>query len=170
MKTSDDHILTTHTGSLPRPEKLVDLVYSKQEGKKVDEANFESLVGKTVDEVVRRQAELGVDVVSDGEVSKPGFVNYINNRLAGFGGVGAPWALGDMDEIPELVIAQYGGAAGQHIMMPECIGPVSYVGQEEVQQDIAHLRHALEQSRRPRSVYSGNVAGMRHDVRREQTL
>jgi 5-methyltetrahydropteroyltriglutamate--homocysteine methyltransferase len=72
MKTSDDHILTTHTGSLPRPEKLVDLVYSKQDGKKVDEANFESLVGKTVDEVVRRQAKLGVDVVSDGEVSKPG--------------------------------------------------------------------------------------------------
>ena len=72
MKTSDDHILTTHTGSLPRPDQLVDLVYSKQEGKKVDEANFESLVGKTVDEVVRRQAKLGVDVVSDGEVSKPG--------------------------------------------------------------------------------------------------
>jgi 5-methyltetrahydropteroyltriglutamate--homocysteine methyltransferase len=146
MKTSDDHILTTHTGSLPRPEKLVDLVYSKQEGKKVDEANFESLVGKTVDEVVRMQAELGVDVVSDGEVSKPGFVNYINKRLAGFGGVGAPWALGDMDDTPELVVAQYGGAAGQHIMMPECIGPVSYVGQGEVQQDIAHLRHALQQS------------------------
>jgi hypothetical protein len=71
MKTSDDHILTTHTGSLPRPEPLIDLVYSKQEGKTIDDAAFASLVGKTVDEVVRRQADIGIDVVSDGEVSKP---------------------------------------------------------------------------------------------------
>jgi len=75
MKTSSDHVLTTHTGSLPRPEQLIDLVYSKQEGKKVDDAAFASMVGKTVDELVRRQADIGVDVVSDGEVSKPGFVN-----------------------------------------------------------------------------------------------
>jgi 5-methyltetrahydropteroyltriglutamate--homocysteine methyltransferase len=146
MKTSNDHILTTHTGSLPRPEQLVDLVYAKQEGKKIDSDAFESVVGKTVDEIVHRQAELGVDVVSDGEVSKAGFVNYISNRLAGFAGVGAPWSLGDMDDLPELVIAQYGGAAGQHILMPECVGPVSYVGQDEVQKDIAHLRHAVLQS------------------------
>jgi 5-methyltetrahydropteroyltriglutamate--homocysteine methyltransferase len=147
MKTSNDHILTTHTGSLPRPDQLIDLVYSKQEGKKVDDAAFASLVGKTVDDLVRKQADIGIDVVSDGEVSKPGFVNYISERLAGFGGVGAPWALGDMDDLPELVIAQYGGAAGQHIRMPECIGAVSYVGQAKVQEDIAHLRHALQQSR-----------------------
>jgi 5-methyltetrahydropteroyltriglutamate--homocysteine methyltransferase len=147
MKTSNDHILTTHTGSLPRPEQLIDLVYSKQEGKTIDAAAFASLVGKTVDELVRRQADIGIDVVSDGEVSKPGFVNYISDRLTGFGGVGAPWSLGDMDDLPELVIAQYGGAAGQHIMMPECIGPVSYVGQAKVQEDIAHLRDALQSAR-----------------------
>ena len=99
------------------------------------------MVGQTVDELVRRQADIGVDVVSDGEVSKPGFVNF-----TGFGGVGAPWALGDMDDLPELVMEQYGGAAGQHILMPECVGPISYVGQAEVQQDIARLRHAVGQS------------------------
>ena len=170
MKTSNDHILTTHTGSLPRPEQLVDLVYSKQEGKKVDNDAFESVVGKTVDEIVRRQAGLGVDVVSDGEVSKAGFVNYISNRLAGFGGVGAPWSLGDMDDLPELVIAQYGGAAGQHILMPECIGPISYVGQDEVQQDIAHLRHAVAQSPVPEAFIPATIAGVCDDVCREQTL
>ena len=90
-----------------------------RQGKKIDDAAFESLVGKTVDEVVGRQVEIGIDVVSDGEVSKPGFVNYISERLAGFGGVGAPWGLDDTDEVPELITAQYGGAAGQHIMMPE---------------------------------------------------
>jgi len=147
MKTSNDHILTTHTGSLPRPDQLIELVYSKQEGKKIDDAAFDSLVAKTVDELVRRQADIGIDVVSDGEISKPGFVNYISNRLSGFGGVGAPWALGDMDDLPELLIAQYGGAAGQHIMMPECIGPVSYVGQAQVKEDTARLAHALRQSR-----------------------
>jgi len=88
MKTSSDHVLTTHTGSLPRPAQLIDLVYSKQEGKQVDDAAFASMVGQTVDELVRRQADIGVDVVSDGEVSKPGFVNYIGKRLTGFGGVG----------------------------------------------------------------------------------
>jgi 5-methyltetrahydropteroyltriglutamate--homocysteine methyltransferase len=146
MKISSDHVLTTHTGSLPRPQQLIDLVYCKQEGKTVDDAAFDTMVSKTVDELVHRQADIGVDVVSDGEVSKPGFVNYIARRLAGFGGVGAPWALGDMDDLPELVMEQYGGAAGQHILMPECVGPVSYVGQDEVQQDIARLKHAVGQS------------------------
>jgi 5-methyltetrahydropteroyltriglutamate--homocysteine methyltransferase len=146
MKTSADHILTTHTGSLPRPDQLIELVYSKQEGKKIDDAAFESLVGKTVDEMVGRQVKIGIDVVSDGEVSKAGFVNYISERLGGFGGVGAPWGLDDMNEMPELIVAQYGGAAGQHIMMPECIAPVSYIGQQKVKDDIAHLRHALGQS------------------------
>ena len=108
---------------------------------------LKSLVGKTVDESVRRQAEIGIDVVSDGEVGKPGFVNYVRERLGGFGGVGAPWGLDDMDELPELLGARYGGAAGQHIMMPECIGPVSYVGQDKVKEDIARLRHALQKSR-----------------------
>jgi hypothetical protein len=146
MKISSDHVLTTHTGSLPRPQQLIDLVYRKQEGKTVDGAAFDSMVGKTVDELVRRQVDIGVDVVSDGEVSKPGFVNYIAKRLAGFAGVGAPWALGDMDDLPELVMEQYGGAAGQHILMPECVGPVSFVGQDEVRHDIAHLQHAVGQS------------------------
>jgi len=146
MKTSTDHIVTTHTGSLPRPDRLIELVYSKQEGKEIDDATFDTLVGKTVDELVGRQVDIGIDVVSDGEVSKPGFVNYIRERLSGFGGVGAPWALEDMDEVPELTMAQYGGAAGQHIMMPQCIGPISYVGQDKVTDDIRRLRHALGQS------------------------
>src|SRR6516164_8263278 len=130
------------------------------------------MVGETVDELVRRQADIGVDVVSDGEVSKPGFVNYIGKRLSGFGGVGAPWALGDMDDLPELVMEQYGGAAGRHILMPECVGPISYVGQDEVQQDIAHLRPAARgwAIARAGSLHSGNIARMRDDVRREQTL
>jgi 5-methyltetrahydropteroyltriglutamate--homocysteine methyltransferase len=146
MKTSADHILTTHTGSLPRPEKLIELVYAKQERKEIDGASFKALVGETVDQLVRMQSEIGVDVVSDGEVSKAGFVNYISERLSGFGGVAAPWSLGDMDDLLDLVIAQYGGAAGQHILMPECIGPVAYVGQKLAQQDIEHLRHATNQS------------------------
>ena len=75
-----------------------------------------------------------------------------------------------MDHTPELVVAQYGGAAGQHIMMPECIGPVSYVGQGEVQQDIAHLRHALQQSRALEAFIPATSPGCRHDVCRKQTF
>jgi 5-methyltetrahydropteroyltriglutamate--homocysteine methyltransferase len=87
MKRSTDRILTTHTGSLPRPPDLIELLGAKERGEAYDEAAFQARVRSAVDEVVREQAKAGIDVVSDGEVGKPGFFLYVRNRLNGMEGL-----------------------------------------------------------------------------------
>jgi 5-methyltetrahydropteroyltriglutamate--homocysteine methyltransferase len=144
MTSSNDRILTTHTGSLPRPADLTELVYARQEGKSVDDDEYRAAALAATKEVVRRQRAAGIDIVSDGEMNKPGFVNYIGARLSGFGGLGTPWSLADMDDLPELVAALYGGPGGAHIMMPRCEGEIRYIGQDLVAEDIANLRAALD--------------------------
>ena len=83
MKTSTDRILTTHTGSLPRPKPLIDLIIAPREGRDIDAAAFEAATAKAVDEVVAQQVAAGVDIVSDGEMSKPSYTTYIRHRVAG---------------------------------------------------------------------------------------
>ena len=85
MKTSTDRILTTHVGSLPRPEQLVDLLRLEDQGKKVNQETLNDSIGKAVDEVVALQVESGVDVVSDGEVGKMSYHIYAKHRLKGLG-------------------------------------------------------------------------------------
>jgi 5-methyltetrahydropteroyltriglutamate--homocysteine methyltransferase len=97
-----------------------------------------------VRDAVARQRAAGIDIVSDGEMSKPGFVNYIGQRLSGFGGLGEPWTLTDMAELPELVAALYGGPGGLHINMPRCQGEIRYIGHDLVGHDIATLKSALD--------------------------
>src|SRR5664279_3276390 len=84
MKHSADRILTTHVGSLPRPAELHAMSVARREGQKIDDAAFDACVRKAVSDIVRKQAELRIDVVDDGEMSKPSFITYINERLAGF--------------------------------------------------------------------------------------
>jgi 5-methyltetrahydropteroyltriglutamate--homocysteine methyltransferase len=83
MKLSTDRILTTHTGSLPRPQPLIDVVLRKERGEAVDAAAFEAQTAKAVDEIVAQQVAAGIDVVSDGEMSKPSYTTYIRHRVAG---------------------------------------------------------------------------------------
>src|SRR5688572_31547871 len=87
MKRSIDRILTTHAGSMPRPQDLVDMIATKRDGGGVDETLFAKRVREAVDEGVRKQAEAGIDIVSDGEMGKPSFVHYVRDRIAGFEGV-----------------------------------------------------------------------------------
>jgi 5-methyltetrahydropteroyltriglutamate--homocysteine methyltransferase len=143
VSRSVDRIRTTLTGSLPRPAELTSLMFARQEGRHVDDGLLAAAVDGAVHDVVRRQLDAGVDIVSDGEMSKPGFVNYIGDRLTGFGEVGPPWSVSDMDDMPQLVMALYGGPGGTHINMPRCIGEVTYSGTAEVDNDIARLRAAL---------------------------
>jgi 5-methyltetrahydropteroyltriglutamate--homocysteine methyltransferase len=144
MASSSNRILTTHTGSLPRPEVLKQLMFRRQEGEDIAPDEMDAAVDAAILEVVRRQREAGIDIVSDGEMSKPGFVNYIGQRLSGFGGPGDPWMLTDMAELPDLVQALYGGPGGLHILMPRCEGEVRYEGHTLVDKDIAMMKAALE--------------------------
>ena len=83
MKTSTDRTLTTHVGSLPRPDSLVDFMIAEDQGKSFDETAFEAALTAAVKDVVQRQKNLGIDIVSDGEFSKRGFAVYAHERLAG---------------------------------------------------------------------------------------
>src|SRR5262249_6642051 len=83
MKTSTDRVLTTHTGSLPRPKPLMDLILGRERGEPLDAAGFEAATAAAVDETVAQQVAAGVDVVSDGEMSKPSYTTYIRHRVSG---------------------------------------------------------------------------------------
>src|SRR5262245_31846938 len=84
MKRSTERILTTPAGSLPRPGDLLDMVNARTVGRGVAEAAYAARLRSAVADMVRKQVELGIDVVDDGELSKPGFIHYVNQRLAGF--------------------------------------------------------------------------------------
>src|SRR6516162_2149726 len=102
MKRSTERFLTTHTGSLPRPDDLVRMMYAKEEGVPVDRAALSARVREAVAEVVRRQRDAGVDLVNDGELSKPSYATYIKDRLDGFGGTGNTFVYQDLAEFPRL--------------------------------------------------------------------
>src|ERR1700683_4440775 len=83
MKTSTDRILTTHTGSLPRPKPLIDMILRREKGEAIAAETFEAQTAPAVDDVVAKQVAAGVDVVSDGEMSKPSYTTYIRHRVSG---------------------------------------------------------------------------------------
>ena len=150
MKRSTDRILTTHAGSLPRPSGLRDVIKSYLDGEPYDESEMTSQVRSAVSEVVRQQADAGVDIVSDGEQSKTGFLLYGNDRLAGFELVQiqpderrrAPRR--DEEAFPEFYAAYYQteGDSGPK-RQPLCTGPISYTGHALIQQDIQNFKSAL---------------------------
>jgi 5-methyltetrahydropteroyltriglutamate--homocysteine methyltransferase len=131
MKTSAERILTTHTGSLPRPTSLTDLHDGEQ-------------VRTAVVETVRRQREAGIDILNDGEVSKPSYATYVTERMTGFGGelVTRDWRgsrfYRDFPEYYDRMFAQ----SGPGVATPPCTGPVSYTGRAKAEADIANLKAA----------------------------
>jgi 5-methyltetrahydropteroyltriglutamate--homocysteine methyltransferase len=143
MKRSTSRILTTHTGSLPRPDDLAQMVYEGAEGKPVDRAQFISRAGEAVKEAVHKQADAGIDIVSDGEMSKVGFANYVKDRMTGFGGVDKPFLAQDLIDYPEAAVSMGQMPGVPHLRSPACTGPISYTGHAAVAQDIANLRAAL---------------------------
>ena len=100
MQRSTDRFLTTHTGSLPRPDDLIRMMYAKEEGVPVDAAALAARVRAAVAEVVRKQADAGVDLINDGEMSKPSYATYIKDRLNGFGGTGNTFVYQDLADFP----------------------------------------------------------------------
>jgi 5-methyltetrahydropteroyltriglutamate--homocysteine methyltransferase len=152
MKRSTDRILTTHVGSLPRPDDLRTMIMQKQRGDAIDETTLVSRVKRAVAETVRRQTEAGIDIIADGEMGRIGFIPYVNERLTGIepsrGTEPANYwnQSREYREFPEFYAwaAQMPGAAGQTGRTRwVCTGPVSYKGLAALQQDIATLKEAL---------------------------
>ena len=143
MKRSTDRFLTTHTGSLPRPEDLIRMMYAKEEGVPVDAAALSRRVASAVEEVVRKQAESGVDVVNDGEMSKPSYATYIKDRLAGFGGTGNTFVYQDLVGFPNLAKRVFGDPGRSRRKTPACNAPIGVRDAQAAQADVDHLKEAL---------------------------
>src|SRR6476660_9332191 len=143
MKRSTDRFLTTHTGSLPRPEDLIRMMYAKEEGVPVDAAALSRRVGAAVEEVVRKQAQAGIDVVNDGEMSKPSYATYIKDRLAGFGGEGNTFVYQDLSDFPKLAKRVFGDPGRSRRKTPACNAAIRVRDAQAAATDVAHLRAAL---------------------------
>jgi 5-methyltetrahydropteroyltriglutamate--homocysteine methyltransferase len=143
-------ILTTHVGSLPRPHDLLDRMKAKVSGAPYDAAKYEKRVRSAVAECVHRQIECGIDIVADGEQSKPGFFTYVTERLAGFEarpGAKRSFFEAERAMFPEYYREYFGramlGGAVAPIVPTFCTGPVSYRGGAALARDLDNLRAAL---------------------------
>jgi 5-methyltetrahydropteroyltriglutamate--homocysteine methyltransferase len=143
LKASLERILTTHVGSLPRAATVVDCLLRKERGEALDPAHFEATMRQGVLDSVRRQAEAGIDVVSDGETSKISYSTYIKDRYAGFGGEHRPKTHLDLREHPEFRERMKAFLGPRHERRMQCTAPVALKNRSLLDQDLAHFRAAL---------------------------
>ena len=145
MKTSSERILTTHVGSLPRPQVVVDQLFAQDQGRDYDEAEFDRVMRRAVREAAEKQARAGVDVISDGEMSKISYATYIRHRLTGFEIAEVPRATPkDLDDFPAFKqrLAEAGGTPKYH--RPVVRGPIKIKDLRPLEKDIANLLAAKE--------------------------
>jgi 5-methyltetrahydropteroyltriglutamate--homocysteine methyltransferase len=143
VKRSSERFLTTHTGSLPRPDDLVSMMFAKEEGVPVDPAALGERIAAAVGEVVGKQAAAGIDIVNDGELSKPSYATYIKDRLAGFGGESHPLTYQDLVDFPEMARRVFGDPGRARRKTPGCNGPIAVHDAQAAETDAANLKSAL---------------------------
>jgi 5-methyltetrahydropteroyltriglutamate--homocysteine methyltransferase len=143
MKRSVDRILTTHTGSLPRPADLVRMMFAREEGVPVDGDALAARIGTAVADVVRKQTDAGITVVNDGELSKPSYATYVKDRLNGFGGTSQSLQYRDLADFPEMAKRVFGDPGRSRRKTPACTGPISLRDPSAVQVDVDNLKTAL---------------------------
>jgi 5-methyltetrahydropteroyltriglutamate--homocysteine methyltransferase len=139
MQRSTDRILTTHTGSLPRPEELIK---ARSDAGLVDNRAFEALLDNATIDIVGKQLAAGIDVVNDGEMSKVAYSTYVAERLNGFGGQGSFPRPADVGEHPDFALRMQRRVAAL-TMPPACVGPVSWKDRTAVHGDFPRLKKAL---------------------------
>ena len=143
MRRSTERFLTTHTGSLPRPDDLIRAMYAKEEGVPVDRAALAARVREAVAEVVGKQVEAGIDLVNDGEMSKPSYATYVKDRLAGFGGTGNTFVYQDLAAFPRLAQRVFGDPGRSRRKTPACNGPISVRDAAAAREDVDNLKAAV---------------------------
>jgi 5-methyltetrahydropteroyltriglutamate--homocysteine methyltransferase len=143
MIRSTERFLTTHTGSLPRPDDLIRMMYAKEEGVPVDPAALGVRVRSAVAEIVKQQADAGIDLVNDGELSKPSYATYVKDRLAGFGGTGNTFVYQDLDDFPKLRQKVFGDPGRSRRKTPACNAPISVRDPQAAIADVDNLKTAM---------------------------
>jgi 5-methyltetrahydropteroyltriglutamate--homocysteine methyltransferase len=156
MNRSTDRILVTHAGSLPRPDDLIEMIWARMDGQPVDEAALEQRVASAIDEVVRKQLEVGVDIVSDGELGKPGFSTYVEERFDGFGGR-SEFQADDVAPFPNLAMRLFATDSMAHVIFSNCEGEVRLRDADAVHRDIETFKAALH-GRAPGDAFMGAIS------------
>ena len=138
-----DRILTTHVGSLPRSAAVTDLVFAQERGGAVDAATFNQVIGDAVNDAVARQVAAGIDLVSDGEMSKISYATYIKDRITGFDGDSERTPPADLEAFPGFMARQNKGGGTPTYRRPKCVGPVAPKTLAPLDEDLAHMKAAL---------------------------
>ena len=144
MRRSTERFLTTHTGSLPRPDDLIRMMFAREEGVPVDRAALAARIRSGVAEIVRQQVAAGVDIVNDGELSKPSYATYIKDRLDGFGGTSQAFVYQDLVPFPELARRVFGDPGRSRRKTPACNAPIRLRDPDAAATDAANLGAALK--------------------------
>lgn len=139
-----DRILTTHVGSLPRSGDVTDLVFAQERGEAIDQARFDAVIGAAVDDVVARQVAAGIDLVSDGEMSKISYATYIKDRITGFDGDSPRTPPADLEMFPSFLERQAKGGGTPTYRRPKCVGPIAVKSMAPLEADLAHMAAAMD--------------------------
>jgi 5-methyltetrahydropteroyltriglutamate--homocysteine methyltransferase len=141
--TNRDRILNTHVGSLPRGPEMVSLIVAKEAGEPVDVARFDRVAAAAVDEIVAKQVASGIDLVSDGEMSKISYATYIKDRVTGFDGDSPRTPPRDLEDYPGFLERQAKGGGTPTYRRPKCVGPIAPQSLADLDADLAHLTAAV---------------------------
>lgn len=136
-------IQTTHVGSLPRSKAVTDLVFAAERGEAIDGAEFDRVIGAAVDDVVARQIAAGIDLVSDGEMSKISYATYIKDRITGFDGDSPRTPPADLEDFPGFLKRQASSGGTPTYRRPKCVGPVEPKTLAPLEADLAHMAAAM---------------------------
>jgi 5-methyltetrahydropteroyltriglutamate--homocysteine methyltransferase len=145
MQVSQERILTTHVGSLPRSQAVVDVVFGREHGSESNSVNGDAVIAAAVEEIVRHQSDVGIDVVSDGELSKISYATYIKDRLTGFGGESQREPAQDLLDFPGVLRRRHESGTRSEASPPRCIGEVGVKDMQPLETDLANLRRAVDQ-------------------------
>ena len=140
---SHGRFLTTHVGSLPRADDLLQMILAREEGEAVDAAALAARIEQAVNEVVDNQARAGLDIINDGEQSKPSYATYIKDRLTGFGGTGNSYVFQDLEEFPGVKARIFADTGRKRRKTPSCNGPITVKDMDAVHEDARMLNAAI---------------------------
>ena len=130
---------TTHTGSLPRPDDLLDLMFAREGGEAVDEAALDEAIERATAYVIDRQKQAGVSVIGDGEMSKPSYATYIKHRLSGFGGEAGQYEFEDLEQFPGAKARVFGDTGRSRRSAPACTAPIEVIDMDAPREDAERL-------------------------------
>ncbi len=162
MKRSTDRILTTHVGSLIRPPQLLEFATAQREGRPIDQQAFETCLRQAVDEVVRKQTEAGIDVISDGEFGKSSWAAYVLERLSGFElrkdqVIPLRWLGRDLERFHDFFEEESGGSMLRGAATEVCVAPITLTDHNSLARDIDNFKSALTHSQ-PQEAFITAVA------------